>query len=373
MRVVFDMATARFTPGGVYTYIYHLAAALARYGAAYGDTLLLADLPAYLRPDSSRGLQHKWKVLAWDSYYKFLLLPAGTSAAGADLLHTEIRLPLRARVPVVTTIYDVMALLFPHLYRFRDRLTLRLYLRVGCRTADHIVTISEQSRQDIHRQLGVALERISVTGNGVASLFRPVSEAQRQPVLARYGVTTPYLLAVGVRRPNKNLERLLRAFALLKRHYAIPHNLVLVGAGTWNEPAFLNTLKHADVRDAVRLTGFVPEADLPALYSGATALVFPSLYEGFGMPLLEAMACGCPIVTSNRAAMPEVVGDAGLLVDPYSVEAIAEMVLQVIADPALAEVLREKGRKRARWFSWERCAAQTWQTYQRVLNQAKQQ
>lgn len=368
MRVVFDTSPALFTPGGTRTYTENLAGALQVAFSGRGDSLALSSLPSWLEPDGTKGLQHKLRVLAWDSYYMHLLLPQRAHSVKADLVHTPAsRVPLQGNVPIITTIHDVIPLVFPKLFRLRERITLGLYFRAVRRKATHVITVSEQSRNDIHRLLDIDLNRISVTHNGVASIFRPVAPSDIVQRLARHQIEQPYILSVCTLEPRKNLVRVLQAFALLRHTHKVKHRLVLVGKRGWLEKPIFETARALGVEDHIQFTGFVPDDDLPALYSGADVFVYPSLYEGFGIPPLEAMACDCPVVTSNLSSLPEVVGNAALLVDPLDVNAIADGILRIIDDRALRESFVEAGLERARQFTWSHCANQTIKVYHQVL------
>ena len=190
-----------------------------------------------------------------------------------------------------------------------------------------------------------------------AAMMRP-TDADIAATLARYDIMPPYVLALGTVQPRKNLARLVAAFAAM-RAAGLPHTLVIVGRAGWLTDTIHAEVATRGLREHVQFTGYVPDADLPALYSGADAFAFVSLYEGFGMPALEAMACGTPVVAANTSSLPEVVGDAGVLVDPTDVAAIAASLTRVIADGALRARLIAAGRVRAARFTWERCARET--------------
>jgi glycosyltransferase involved in cell wall biosynthesis len=191
-----------------------------------------------------------------------------------------------------------------------------------------------------------------------------------QPVLERYQLSQPYILYVGSIEPRKNLLRLLQAYARLRKD--LPGwKLVLVGArNAWKSTPISEEMRKLNLAPWVQLTGYIPEEDLPALYNGAGLFAFPSLYEGFGLPVLEAMACGTPVITSNVSSLPEVAGDAALLVDPYNVEEIAAAMVNVLSDQELSEDLHRRGLERSKEFSWERTAQQTLEVYKKVLREA---
>jgi glycosyltransferase involved in cell wall biosynthesis len=197
--------------------------------------------------------------------------------------------------------------------------------------------------------------------------FRPLTQGQFLPALKRHGIETPYVLYVGSLEPRKNLLRLLEAYSRL-RSWSDKWFLVIVGARSFRKSSpVVKRVEELGLEASVRFTGYVPEEDLPAIYNGADLFVFPSIYEGFGLPVLEAMACGAPVVTSNTSSLPEVAGDAAVLVDPYNVNAIAVAMHQVLINPALGAELIEKGLIRAAQFSWKRTALETISIYKLVL------
>lgn len=196
--------------------------------------------------------------------------------------------------------------------------------------------------------------------------FQPLEEVNITKVLKKYKINQPYILYVGSFDARKNLLGLLNAFSKLRQHLPA-WKLVIVGARKWKSTPVFEVVQRLQLEEYVHFTGFVEEADLPALYNGADLFVFPSLYEGFGLPVLEAMACGIPVVTSNTSSLPEVAGDAALLVDPMDVEAIAAAMQQVLSDPGLAAELRRRGLEQASKFSWERTARETLAVYEKVL------
>jgi glycosyltransferase involved in cell wall biosynthesis len=261
---------------------------------------------------------------------------------------------------IIVTVHDVIPWAFPGASTLLDTLIYRHWLPRVISRAAGIVTVSETSRRDIVRFLAVPAERIYVVPEGVSACYQPAPPEAIADVRARYHLPDDFILYVGSAEPRKNLSRLIEACrALWSRGEGLP--LVIAGArqehGKEDEPARL-----------IRL-GYVPEVDLPALYSAARAFVFPSLYEGFGLPPLEAMACGTPVVCSNTSSIPEVVGEAALTVDPYNIEALAAALQRVLKDEPLRAELRARGLARAAAFTWERVARETLRVYEHVLAQ----
>jgi glycosyltransferase involved in cell wall biosynthesis len=203
-----------------------------------------------------------------------------------------------------------------------------------------------------------------VTPEAAAPLFAPKApKTLEEYPFERWSIRRPYILAVGNLQPRKNLLRLIEAFAQLITERRIPHQLVLAGKAKWRESDIHRTVRRLGIEDRIVFTGRVPDEDLACLLNGAELFVYPSLYEGFGLPVLEAMACGTPVVTSNCTSIPEVAGDAALLVDPYRVDELADAIHHVLSDESLRARLREKGLARSQMFSWRQTARKTWTAY----------
>ncbi len=267
----------------------------------------------------------------------------------------------------VATVHDVIPYVHPETSSTLDLLIYRLWLPLIAPRLDAIITGSEYSRTDIIRYLGIAAEKVTVIPAAVGPEYRPLPEEEIQPTLARLRIGRPYILFVGSIEPRKNLVRLLEAFSRLRK-WSKQWTLVIVGARKWKHSPVFEMVRRLELEPYVRFTGFVPDDDLPVLYSGASLVVYPSLYEGFGLPVLEAMACGAPVVASSTSSLPEVAGDAALLVDPFDVAALAEAMREVLSNQDLAARLCARGLARAQEFSWRRTAREVAILYDRVLN-----
>ena len=247
--------------------------------------------------------------------------------------------PLFCSCPFIFTIHDLSHIYCPEISSPPIRLYYATVMKRACRRAARILTVSEFTRTQIIEWSGVSPQKISNVGCGIDPAFQPNGDP--------YGLPYPYLLSVTNRKRHKNEFRLVEAFAKASLNQRI--HLVLTGEST---PELVSCIEAQELRSRVDFVGIVPEERLPSLYRGAEALVFPSLYEGFGLPILEAMACGTPVVTANTTALPEVSGDAALLVDPTSVKQISDAMEQVVSDTSLRQQLREKGLAQAAEFSW---------------------
>jgi len=266
----------------------------------------------------------------------------------------------------VVTIHDVFAWSCPGHSTPLDTLLYRHWLPRVLPRVDAVITDSETSRADIVDYLSIPADRVEVIYPGVSTTYHPMPADEAAQIAARYSLPAGYILFVGSVEERKNLRRLLHACARLWQA-GERRPLVVVGARRWKHSRIMQAMRELDLGQHVIFTGYVSEADLPALYSAADLFVFPSLYEGFGLPPLEAMACGTPVVCSNAASLPEVVGDAAIMVDPYDVEGLAEAMRRVLADADLREELRVKGLARAKHFSWEKAARETIEVYHQAL------
>ena len=288
-----------------------------------------------------------------------------------DLLHVQYTAPPLAPCPVVATVHDLSFEHLPETFKRRSWMQLRLTVRRTARRAAHLIAPSEFTRRDLIETYRLDPERVTAIPLAASPRFRPVEDAEEVGrARRRYGVGGEYVLAVGSIQPRKNLARLVRAYSLLRRERGRSNlpQLVLVGRQAWLYGETLKAIEEEGVGGSVILTGYVSEGDLPALYSGALCFVYPSYFEGFGLPPLEAMSCGAPVLTGNLTSLPEVVGDAGLAVDPFDEGALARALAKLIDDDALRAELRARGLQRARSFHWRDTARMTLQVYRRVMS-----
>jgi glycosyltransferase involved in cell wall biosynthesis len=286
-----------------------------------------------------------------------------------DLLHVQYTAPPLAPCPVVATIHDLSFEHLPETFKRRSWMQLRLTVRRTARRAAHLIAPSEFTRRDLIETYRLDPARVTAIPLAAAAHFQPVVDAAEiERVRRRYGVGGEYVLAVGSIQPRKNLARLVRAYALLHRERGRSNlpQLVLVGKRAWLYGETLKAIEEEGIGGSVVLTGYVSEGDLPALYSGAHCFAYPSYFEGFGLPPLEAMSCGVPVLTGNLTSLPEVVGDAGLAADPFDTGALARALASLIDDDALRAELRARGLQRARAFDWRNTARMTLQVYRRV-------
>lgn len=297
--------------------------------------------------------------------YTGVLLPRACADYRIDVLHVQYIAPLWAPCPVVTTVHDVSWRRFPETFPTKDRWLLDIFLPLTFRRAAVVITDSRASCDDLVQFFRVSPCKVQVIPLAAEErFFSPVSDERRRIVLQRYGLTEGYILFVGVLQPRKNLGRLLEAAALLRRTGVAHWSLVIVGKLGWKMKPLLLLVNELALTDLVSFTGYVPDEDLPALYRSALVFAYPALWEGFGLPVLEGMACGVPVLTSNTSSLQEIAEGAALLVNPLSITSIADGLRQLLCDEALREKLRWQGLERAKQFSWKTTAEETLRIYE---------
>lgn len=274
--------------------------------------------------------------------------------------------PIWKVAPYVITIHDMTLRLYPRMHPLR-RVLLRPLAELAARRADAVITVSESSRVDTERLLGIPREKIRVIHNGAAPGFRRLEAGNSfEEIRRRYGLAERFVLTVGTIEPRKNLKRLIEAFLRLREKGRLEHQLVCVGRLGWHFREILRFIEDRRLGEQVVLTGYVPSADLPALYNLCEFFVYPSLYEGFGLPVVEAMACGAPVVVANCPALVEVAGDAAELVDPHSIDSIEEALRRLMHCKDLRCELSQRSLEQARRFSWKKAAVETMALYQQL-------
>ena len=287
----------------------------------------------------------------------------------AHVAHFQYVAPPICPCPTVVMVHDISYELFPAFFHPIERKRMQILVPFSMRRAALVLTVSEFSKQSIVDTYHIPPERILVTYNGVSPIFRQLEGASSVPLerLERLLIRPPYILGVGNLQPRKNLDRLLAAYAGLRRRCSPPHRLVLVGQPAWQGHRVRQEVARLGLTDWVILPGYLSDDDLVALYNFADVFVYPSLYEGFGLPVIEAMACGTPVITSNVSSLPEVAGDAAVFIDPRSEMEICAALEQLINDPDLRNRLRTAGLERAGQFSWRSTAERTIEAYRQCL------
>lgn len=370
MHIAIDAHSVGTGLAGNETYITNLVEALAEIDTVNRYTLYVTKPSAVER---YRGRWANFAVRRTLPHSPVVRIPVTLSAElrrrPVDLLHVQYTAPPLAPCPVVATIHDLSFEHLPETFKRRSRMQLRLTVRRTARRAAHLIASSEYTRRDIMETYNVGAERITAVPLAASKRFAPVrDEKELRRVRELYGIAGDYILAVGSIQPRKNLTRLIEAYANLRRRRDAANlpRLVVVGKRAWLYDETLRAVEECGVAGDVIFTGYVPESDLPALYTGALCFVYPSYFEGFGLPPLEAMRCGTPVVAGDRTSLPEVVGDAGLLVDPFDTEALAGALARVVGDVELRAALSERALSRARRFDWRETARLTLEVYKRV-------
>ena len=370
MRIAIDAHSIGTRLGGNESYATNLIESLARIDSVNHYTLYVTTAEAIER------YHQRWPnffVRSTRPHTPLIRIPLTLSAElrknPVDVLHVQFTAPPFCPCPVVVSVHDLSFEHLPHTFHRRSRTQLRLTVRHSVRRAARVLTLSEHTRNDLIETYGIDRPLVEVIPIAASPKLKPITDDKElRRVRHTYRIDSDYVLSVGSIQPRKNLVRLVRAYTLLRRRLGADKlpKLVFVGKRAWLYDETLRALEDADLGDSVILTGYVPESDLPALYSGATCFVYPSIFEGFGLPPLEAMQCGAPVVIGNRTSLPEVVGDAALAVDPFDVEAIARAIEELLNKPTLRDELRVKGLARAKMFDWQETARRTLGVYEQV-------
>ena len=359
---------------------YHQAAGISRYAVRLLTALAQVDNEnEYLllqhrkdRKQLIQGPRFRRSTLFTPTHWRFeqWFLSQETRLHGLDLIHSpDFIPPLRNHIPAVITIHDLAFLLYP---KFVTGESARYYGQVedAVKRANRIIAVSRSTKQDIVKLLGAPEEKIDVIYEAADAFFRPIPRQQAQSILAEAGKRPPqrFILFVGTIEPRKNLKTLIQAYKILKDRYRHDVALVLAGATGWLADDVYALVETLGLEQDVHFWGRTANEHLLALYNLAMTLAHPAYYEGFGLPLLEAMACGAPVICSNVSSLPEVVGEAAILISPEEVEAWTAALHRVISDADLRREMGAKGVNRAKAFSWQKAARETLATYRRAVS-----
>jgi glycosyltransferase involved in cell wall biosynthesis len=361
MKIGIDISSTKVTGAGTTTYIRELLAVLGEC-----DHSLEIETYCYSSIFSRhRKLLRKIDAIRRDIFWCNFTLPRQVKETKVDLLHCPaILAPMTCVKPVVFTVHDIYILKHPESFKFWNRELVKRFLPVILKRADRIISISEFTKSEVLEMFpGISADKIDVTPLGVNSNYRVVGEVKKSIVREKYELTKPFLLTVSTIEPRKNLANVLGAFSQISDK--IDHELVLVGAYGWKCSDLFELIEELGITNRVRFLGYIDGEDLPVLYNLADIFLYPSLYEGFGLPILEAMASGCPVITSNCSSMPEVAGDAALLVDPLEQDNLAEEIIKLLSDGTLRNDLQAKGLNRVEQFTWRNCAEKTLAVYRK--------
>jgi alpha-1,3-rhamnosyl/mannosyltransferase len=347
MTYLLDTRSATPHFPGIGRYVRNLAHSLPAL-LAEGEALMLLPTPGQ-QAASPFSLAQQWQI------------PGLVRQSGAWLYHSPYYLmPYRPGTPTVLTVYDIISLRYPQTVSARARLFFRLTSTLALRAATRVIAISEAARGDFMAAFGVPAEKIVAIPLAAEAHFKPQEAGEIERVRQKYGLAAPFALYLGINKPHKNLERLVRAWQRVRSG-----GWQLAIGGAWDS-RYPQVRQLAKGDSSICFLGSIPEGDLPGLYAAAGLFAFPSLYEGFGLPVLEAMACGTPVICANTSSLPEVGGDAVAYFNPLDEAAIGAALRQATADADLRRDLAQRGLARAKLFSWERCAAQTLSIYRQI-------
>jgi len=372
MRIGIDATALPPQPVGAGNYIIQLIRALAA-GEFDNQLVIFAQQkgPRLINLQSDSSIE--WQIVEDSSpgsrlIWEQTVLPSLSQKTKIDLLHSlHYTKPLRLTCASVVTFHDMTYYLYPQLHTRTRRLVFPTAMRLSAKQADALITVSESTREDAIRLLDIDAKKIFTTQLGVDPSFRELDDNDEElRVISKYSLPEKIILYLGTIEPRKNLPVLIKSYKQLADD-GTDYKLVLVGKYGWMYQEVLELINDLDLQDMVYLTGYVSQEDLPVVYNLASLFVYPTIYEGFGLPALEAMACGVPVITTRVASLPEIVGDAGLLIPVNDTDALYEAMSQVLEDTALREKLIHDGLARSKLFSWERTAQLTQQVYKKVL------
>lgn len=368
MRIGIDARIAYYSRGGIRSYVVHLLEALASVDDETDYRIL------YSRKDHDPGPlgPNFHSVACWTPcHHRFerWALAVEISRLGLDLLHTpDFIPPAFGYDQSVITVHDLNFLYYPRFLTVESRRHYNDQIEWAVERTDHILADSQATKTDLTSMLNVPAEKIAVVHLAADPSFRVVPEVEAAQAAERYALEPGFLLFVGTLEPRKNVPGLLRAYRILLDEKVTAEPLVLVGGKGWLYEEIFDQVEALELSKQVHFLHGVPDADLPGLYGAASVVAIPSFYEGFGLPALEAMSCGTPVVVADRASLPEVVGDAGILVDPEDPDDIAKALTCVLTEEPLRGRMQERGLERASSFSWKRVAQETLNVYRQVLS-----
>lgn len=326
----------------------------------------LADVPDFIKNNRKFHIERvsisPIKRLAIDILLKSKFL-------GLDMLHTQYHLPFFSSIPSVITLHDVSYLTHPEFFPQIERLKMRFFMPISIRKAKKIITVSNFSKNEILNLYKNIENKVCVIYNGVSEEFKPLDNSTVETILKKYGITRPYILTVSNLQPRKNLTGLVRAFfTILNQEKNFPCSMVIVGKKLWLYDEIFSEIRSSTFRNKIILTDYLKDNELIALYSGAEIFVYVSFYEGFGLPVLESIACGCPVIVSKNSSMAEIVENAGIFVNPYNINEISSAIKKLYFDKRLKDQLKQKAINQAKKFSWKKCAAETLKIYRSIVS-----
>lgn len=354
MRIGIDCRYLREAPRGVGHYLLNI---LNRFNCVDDTFFLYSPGPIIFQPKKDNFIIRQGRSMPGTLWFEI----KGRNLINSDRLDSFwspcdiMPSRLSKNIYQVLSIHDLTHIFYPQTMANYNRLIHRIFFTSSMRNANHIITMSEHTKKSIVEHFNIVPTKISVIYEGVDEKFKPLDKMEAKKILQRYSIERPYLLSVGTLEPKKNYTRLLKAYNAVKTDL----DLIIVGKKGWKADDIFKTIASLGIKERVKILGYVQNDDLPYLYNGAEVFVFPSLYEGFGLPLLEAMACGTPVICSNTSSLAEISGDAAIKFNPESVDEIVNQLQRVIDDNDLKRRLTKLGLARAKEFSWDKTAKQT--------------
>ncbi|UCE74464.1 MAG: glycosyltransferase family 4 protein [Methanomassiliicoccales archaeon] len=377
MKIVINAIPLLSERTGIGRYIYKLSSTLLqldnvnKYYFFYGESFSrdLVESPRHtvmrLKNIIKKILRHPPNVSEW---IFSISMQCKDYLEHFDIYHETNYIPLRFRGKIVTSVCDLSVVLFPETHP-RERVQhFSKYFLKRLPWSNRIITLSDHVKEELVKHLGICPSIITTIPLAPDEKFSVLARREVESYLRDKGYPEYFILYVGAIEPRKNLKLLIRAFNDIKNEFNGKYYLVVVGPKGWSYEEDLKLIEDLGITERIVMPGYIPDGDLHYLYNGAKLFVFPSLYEGFGLPPLEAMACGVPVITSNCSSLPDVVADAGIMIDPYRVDQLTEAIHLVLSDEHMWQEMREKGLNRAKMFSWEKCARETLKVYEDVYN-----
>lgn len=353
--------------GGPESYIFNLVKSLMELDKenAYNlyvvrkDVLNNINVPSNFRVSPIR-LYNSW-------IRNLIIMPFKSLIEPVDILHVQNVVHPCYRGKLIATIHDLSFEIFPETFTKAMQFRLSKLVRRTASKADAVLTVSQNTKKDLINLYGIRPEKIEVIYNSYDRIYKPVKEHEMfETIKRKYGLIEKFILYVGALQPRKNITGLIKAWNILRRKYGLEIKLVITGKQAWLSSEIMKAVTNNKYSQDIIYTGYIPKEELPFVFNAAELFVFPSFYEGFGLVVLEAMACGTPVITSNNSSLPEVVGDAGILINPNNCEEIAEAMHNVLTNPELKESMITKGLKRSESFSWNYTAEKTLNIYHKI-------
>jgi glycosyltransferase involved in cell wall biosynthesis len=373
MRIGIDLHMVNDFMQGSRTYTYNLTQALLEIDPANDYYLYFKDKPNGLSKAFKQPNVHIRRIVPTQRIIRLpISFPLKLYIDQIDVFHCQYMAPPICPTPYVVTLHDILHETNREYYPKALGLFMRCFYPFCARKAAHVFTVSEYSKKQIIKRYRVPEERMTITYNAVSDEFHKINDRERILITCRkYKIHENYILFVGRLEPRKNIIGLIKAYHIIKQRNAASQKLVIAGMKDFMYKQIFNLVEKLKMTKEVIFTGRVDQGDLPLIYNGADLFVYPSFAEGFGLPPLEAMACGVPVVTSNTTSLPEVVGDAGIMIDPHDTHAIAHAMQSVLNNPELRTTLIRKGLARSRRFSWQKVAEKTLRVYKEIFTKRK--